>query len=288
MQQIKTIAVCGAGTMGTGIAQLCVQSGYPTILFDVQENILQRSKDAMQESWKSLLIKGKISQEELQQFESLLKYSSDINDCVADLVIEAIVEKASVKLDLFHQLAANNSIKTILVSNTSSISINAMAAKLEDSFRFAGMHFFNPATHMKLVEIVRGDQTSDAVVKMLQDVTLRLGKTAVVCNDSPGFIVNRVARHYYLESLYLLEQGKVDVATIDQVLESTGFRMGAFRLMDLIGIDINYAVSKIIWEDLGKPKRLIPSILQEEKIEKQDLGRKTGAGFYKYYKKENN
>ena len=288
MQQIKTIAVCGAGTMGTGIAQLCVQSGYPTILFDVQENILQRSKEAMQESWKSLLIKGKISQEELHQFKSLLRYSSDINDCVADLVIEAIVEKASVKLDLFHQLAAINSIKTILVSNTSSISINAMQAKLEDSFRFAGMHFFNPATHMKLVEIVRGDQTSEAVVKMLQEVAIRLGKTAVVCKDSPGFIVNRVARHYYLESMYIMEQSKLDAATIDEVLESTGFKMGAFKLMDLIGIDINYVVSKIIWEDLSKPKRLIPSILQEEKIEKQELGKKTGVGFYKYYKKENN
>lgn len=288
MQQIKTIAVCGAGTMGTGIAQLCVQSGYPTILFDVQENILQRSKDAMQESWKSLLLKGKISQEELHQFESLLRYSSDINDCVADLIIEAIVEKASVKLDLFHQLAAINSIKTILVSNTSSISINTMAMKMEDPFRFAGMHFFNPATHMKLVEIVRGDQTSEAVVKMLQELAIRLGKTAVVCKDSPGFIVNRVARHYYIESLYLLEQGKVDVATIDQVLESTGFKMGAFRLMDLIGIDINYAVSKIIWEDLGRTKRLKPSMLQEEKIEKQELGRKKGEGFYKYYKEENN
>ena len=288
MQQIKTIAVCGAGTMGTGIAQLCVQSGYPTILFDVQENILQRGKDAMQESWKSLLLKGKISHDDQQQFESLLRYSSDINDCVADLVIEAIVEKASVKLDLFHQLAAINSIKTILVSNTSSISINTMAMKMEDPFRFAGMHFFNPATHMKLVEIVRGDQTTEAVVKMLQEVAIRLGKTAVVCKDSPGFIVNRVARHYYLESLYLLEQGKVDVTTIDQVLESTGFKMGAFKLMDLIGIDINYGVSKIIWEDLGKPKRLKPSKLQEEMIEKQDLGRKTGAGFYKYYKEENN
>jgi 3-hydroxybutyryl-CoA dehydrogenase len=288
MQQIKTIAVCGAGTMGTGIAQLCVQSGYPTILFDVQENILQRSKDAMQESWKSLLIKGKISQEELQQFESLLRYRTDINDCVADLLIEAIVEKASVKLDLFHQLAAINSIKTILVSNTSSISINAMQAKLEDSFRFAGMHFFNPATHMKLVEIVRGDQTTEAVVKMLQEVAIRLGKTAVVCKDSPGFIVNRVARHYYLESMYIMEQSKLDAATIDEVLESTGFKMGAFKLMDLIGIDINYVVSKIIWEDLSKPKRLIPSILQEEKIEKQELGKKTGVGFYKYYKEENN
>ena len=203
---------------------------------------------------------------------------------MADLVIEAIVEKASVKLDLFHQLAANNSIKTILVSNTSSISINAMQAKLEDNFRFAGMHFFNPATHMKLVEIVRGDQTTEAVVKMLQEVAIRLGKTAVVCKDSPGFIVNRVARHYYLESLYLLEQGKVDVATIDQVLESTGFRMGAFRLMDLIGIDINYNVSKIIWETLGKPSRLTASSIQEQKIILQELGKKTQVGFYKYYK----
>jgi 3-hydroxybutyryl-CoA dehydrogenase len=288
MQQIKTIAVCGAGTMGTGIAQLCVQSGYPTILFDVQENMLHRSKEGMLESWKSLLSKGKISPDDLQQFESLLKDSNNINDCVADLVIEAIVEKASVKLDLFHQLAAINSIKTILVSNTSSISINAMSQKMEDPFRFAGMHFFNPATHMKLVEIVRGDQTSEAVVKMLQEVSLRMGKTAVVCKDSAGFIVNRVARHYYLESLYLLEKGKVDVATIDQVLESTGFKMGAFKLMDLIGIDINYAVSKIIWEDLGKPKRLLPSMLQEKKVEKQELGRKTGEGFYNYYKGKNN
>jgi 3-hydroxybutyryl-CoA dehydrogenase len=284
MQQIKTICVCGAGTMGTGIAQLSVQSGYRTILYDVQEEMLLRSKDAMQENWKSLRAKEKISAEDLLQFESLLTLSSDINDCVADLVIEAIVEKAAVKLDLFKQLASINSIKTILVSNTSSISINAMAAKLEDPFRFAGMHFFNPATHMKLVEIVKGDQTSEVLIKMLQEVVLRMGKTAVVCKDSPGFIVNRVARHYYLESLYLLEQGQTDAATIDQVLEATGFKMGAFRLMDLIGIDINHGVSTIIWEALDKPKRLKPSWLQEQKIDQKNLGRKTGQGFYKYYK----
>jgi 3-hydroxybutyryl-CoA dehydrogenase len=285
MQQIKTICVCGAGTMGTGIAQLCVQSGYSTLLFDVQEEVLLRSKNAMQENWNSLLVKGKISQTELDQFESLLTLSSNINDCVADLLIEAIVEKLSVKLDLFQQLAAINSMKTIMVSNTSSISINTMAMKLEDPFRFAGLHFFNPATHMKLVEIVKGDLTSEAVIKILQEVTVRFGKTAVVCKDSPGFIVNRVARHYYLESLFLLEQEKVDIATIDQILEATGFKMGAFRLMDLIGIDINYHVSYIIWEDLGKPKRLLPSILQQQKIEQNNLGKKTGEGFYKHYKK---
>jgi 3-hydroxybutyryl-CoA dehydrogenase len=238
----------------------------------------------MQESWKNLRAKEKISAEDLVQFKSLLTLSSDINDCVADLVIEAIVEKAAVKLDLFKQLSAINSIKTILVSNTSSISINAMAAKLEDPFRFAGMHFFNPATHMKLVEIVKADQTSEVLIKMLQEVVLRMGKTAVVCKDSPGFIVNRVARHYYLESLYLLEQGQADADTIDQVLEATGFKMGAFRLMDLIGIDINHGVSTIIWEALGKPNRLKPSLLQEQKIEQKELGRKTGQGFYKYYK----
>jgi 3-hydroxybutyryl-CoA dehydrogenase len=284
MQQIKTICVCGAGTMGTGIAQLSVQSGYRTILYDVQEEMLLKSEDAMQESWKNLRAKEKISAEDLVQFKSLLTLSSDINDCVADLVIEAIVEKAAVKLDLFKQLSAINSIKTILVSNTSSISINAMAAKLEDPFRFAGMHFFNPATHMKLVEIVKADQTSEVLIKMLQEVVLRMGKTAVVCKDSPGFIVNRVARHYYLESLYLLEQGQADADTIDQVLEATGFKMGAFRLMDLIGIDINHGVSTIIWEALDKPKRLKPSLLQEQKIDQKNLGRKTGQGFYKYYK----
>jgi 3-hydroxybutyryl-CoA dehydrogenase len=271
--------------MGTGIAQLCVQSGYSTLLFDVQEEVLQRSKTAMQENWKSLQAKGKISQTELEQFESLLRYSCDINDCVADLLIEAIIEKLIVKLDLFQQLAVINSMKTIIVSNTSSISINAMALKLEDPFRFAGLHFFNPATQMKLVEIVKGDLTSEAVIKILQEVAIRLGKTAVVCKDSPGFIVNRVARHYYLESLLMLEGGEVDVATIDQVLEATGFKMGAFRLMDLIGIDINYHVSNIIWEDLGKPKRLLPSILQQQKIEQNNLGKKTGEGFYIHYKK---
>lgn len=284
MHQIKTICVCGAGTMGTGIAQLSVQSGYQTILYDVQEEMLEKSKQAMQISWEAFVVKGKISEAEKQEFTSRLKYSSEIKDCVADLVIEAIVERAAAKLDLFHQIAALNPINTLLVSNTSSLSINAIAAKLEDPFRFAGMHFFNPATYMKLVEIVKGDQTSDAMIKILQGVVARMGKTAVVCKDSPGFIVNRVARHYYLESLYLLEHSSADIETMDAVLEATGFKMGAFRLMDLIGIDINLSVSEHIWEGMGKPKRLIPSNIQVQKIARNELGKKTGLGFYKYYK----
>lgn len=274
--------------MGTGIAQLCVQSGYPTLLFDMNEDMLERAKMTIQESWKDMQIKEKISEEEREAFENRLRYSGNINDCVADLLIEAIVEKASVKIDLFQQLADINPINTLLVSNTSSISINLIASKLEDPFRFAGMHFFNPATYMKLVEIVKGDQTSDAMIKILQELVVRMGKTAVVCKDSPGFIVNRVARHYYLESLFLLAQEKIEIATIDEVLEATGFKMGAFRLMDLIGNDINYAVSNTIWNDLGMPKRLTPSSMQKQKITQNELGKKTGKGFYKYYKKDNN
>ena len=284
MHQIKTICVCGAGTMGMGIAQICVQSGYKTLLYDINEEMLESSRVVIQGSWESHLVKEKISKEALIEFNSRLSYTSNINDCKSDLVIEAIVEKASAKIDVFKQLAEINPINTLFVSNTSSISINLIAGKLQDPFRFAGMHFFNPATYMKLVEIVKADQTSDTLINMLQEVVSRMGKTAVVCKDSPGFIVNRVARHFYLESLQLLEQGKADIETIDQVLEATGFKMGAFRLMDLIGIDINYAVSQHIWEGLGKPVRLKPSSIQDQKIILKKLGKKTGEGFYKYYK----
>ena len=284
MHQIKTVCVCGAGTMGMGIAQICVQSGYKTLLYDINEEKLESSRVVIQGSWETLLVKEKISQEAIVTFNSRLSYSSNINDCKSDLVIEAIVEKASAKIDLFRQLVEINPINTLFVSNTSSISINLIASKLQDPFRFAGMHFFNPATYMKLVEIVKADQTSDTLINMLQEVVSRMGKTAVVCKDSPGFIVNRVARHFYLESLQLLEQGKTDIETIDQVLEATGFKMGAFRLMDLIGIDINYAVSQHIWEGLGKPVRLKPSSIQDQKIILKKLGKKTGEGFYKYYK----
>ena len=284
MHQIRTVCVCGAGTMGMGIAQICVQSGYKTLLYDINEEKLESSRVVIQGSWETLLVKEKISQEAIVTFNSRLSYSSNINDCKSDLVIEAIVEKASAKIDLFRQLVEINPINTLFVSNTSSISINLIASKLQDPFRFAGMHFFNPATYMKLVEIVKADQTSDTLINMLQEVVSRMGKTAVVCKDSPGFIVNRVARHFYLESLQLLEQGKTDIETIDLVLEATGFKMGAFRLMDLIGIDINYAVSQHIWEGLGKPVRLKPSSIQDQKIILKKLGKKTGEGFYKYYK----
>lgn len=282
MHQIKTICVCGAGTMGSGIAQLCAQKGYQTLLFDLNDAALQKARDSIALNWQSLIQKQKISAEEQIKFDSNLRYSSNINDCVADLLIEAIIEKLAAKLDLLLQLTDLNPLNSLLVSNTSSISINAIADKLPDPYRFAGMHFFNPATRMQLVELVKGDQTSEAMILILQAVVTKLGKTAVICKDSPGFIVNRVARHYYLESLWLVEQGLAEIETIDAVLEATGFKMGAFKLMDLIGIDINYSVSQSVWESLGQPKRLNPSGLQLEKILLKRLGIKTKMGFYQY------
>jgi 3-hydroxybutyryl-CoA dehydrogenase len=284
MFQIKNICICGAGTMGTGIAQLCAASGFKTLLFDLNNEALLKSGNNIQQSWKSMVNKNKISQKNLLAFENNLHFSSNINDCMADLVIEAIVERAASKIDLFQQLAAINPINTLFVSNTSSISINLIAAKLDNPYRFAGMHFFNPATLMQLVELVRSDRTSDEMIKILQQLVFSLGKTSVICNDSPGFIVNRVARPYYLESLLILEQGTTDLKTIDAVLEATGFKMGPFKLMDLIGIDINYSVSNIVWDALGRPKRLMPSSIQEQKISKNQLGRKTEEGFYTYSK----
>jgi 3-hydroxybutyryl-CoA dehydrogenase len=282
MHQIKTICVCGAGTMGSGIAQLCAQKGYQTLLFDLNDAALQKAKDAIAANWTSLVQKQKISTEEQITFDKNLRYSSNMSDCMADLVIEAIIEKLAAKLDLFLQLAELNPLNTLFVSNTSSISINTIANKLPDPFRFAGMHFFNPATRMQLVELVKGDQTSDAMLYILEDLVVKLGKTAVVCKDSPGFIVNRVARHYYLESLWMVEQGLAEVETIDAVLEATGFKMGAFKLMDLIGIDINYSVSQTIWEDLGQPTRLSPSKIYVEKLLQNCLGMKSKIGFYSY------
>ncbi len=282
MHQIKTICVCGAGTMGGGIAQMSAQAGYKTILFDLNDAIIDKCKNSIEQSWETLVLKNKVAASDKQAFQQRISFTSNIQDCRADLIIEAIIEKLSAKVELFQQLAEINPINTIFTTNTSSISINKIAQKLDDPFRFAGMHFFNPAPVMKLVELISGEQTNEMVIKVLMEVCKKMGKTAVVCKDSPGFIVNRVARQYYLESLFLLENGLTDFETIDQVMESIGFKMGPFKLMDLIGIDINYNVSKIVWEDLGKPKRLMPSALQEQKVLKAELGRKTGKGFYEY------
>ena len=183
---------------------------------------------------------------------------------------------------MFNKLASINNADTIFATNTSSISVEEISTATSVVSRVAGMHFFNPAPLMKLVEIVATSYTNKQVIETLTALAKQLGKIPVVCKDAPGFIVNRVARQYYLEALLLLERGLTDVETIDAVMEATGFKMGPFKLMDLIGMDVNYSVSNIVWEALGKPDRLKPSAIQKEKVNKGELGRKTEKGFYVY------
>jgi 3-hydroxybutyryl-CoA dehydrogenase len=279
---IQTICVCGAGTMGSGIAQVAAQNGFHALLFDVNPVVLEKAKASLAHNLQSLVDKGRLPAAELPAILGRIGFVSDINDCIADLIIEAIVEIADAKAGLFNQLAEVNHSETIFATNTSSLSVASIAAKVVHPERVAGMHFFNPAPVMKLVEIVRAPQTGEAVVQALYDLALQMGKTPVHCKDAPGFIVNHVARPYYLEALRLVEQGLSDVDTIDAVLESAGFKMGPFRLMDLIGNDVNYAVSCSVYEALGKPARLEPSFIQKERVDKGELGRKSGRGYYQY------
>lgn len=277
---MTTICICGAGTMGSGIAQVAATAGFKTILYDVSDEILQKAKTKIENDLQKLVKKQKIPSEKRQSILQQLTFTSHEKDCVADVIIEAVIEKLSVKISLFNQLASFNSDQTIFATNTSSLSISAIAKEVTRPERVAGLHFFNPAPIMKLVEVVRGDQTSDETISKLMELTKTFGKTPVVCKDAPGFIVNRVARPYYIESLRLVEEGLADFETIDRLLESKGFKMGPFKLMDLIGNDVNYAVSCSVYEQLNKPERLKPSYIQKEKVEKGELGKKTGNGYY--------
>jgi len=279
---IHTICICGAGTMGSGIAQVAAMSGFRTLLYDLNTDMLQKARTGIEKSLYILAEKNKISAADKQASLDRLHFVSDPQACVADLIIEAIVEKEEAKLGLFHQLAAFNGKDTILATNTSSLSVTSLAEKIEHPERVAGLHFFNPAPLMKLVEVVATAYTSDHTTRTLLDLARQMGKTPVVCKDAPGFIVNHVARPYYLEAMRLIEQGFGDFETIDTLMESSGFKMGPFRLMDLIGNDINYAVSCSVYEAMGRPERLKPSPVQEQKVKDGELGRKTGRGYYDY------
>ena len=281
MEQSLTIVVCGAGTMGSGIAQTCIQQGITTILFDVNEAMLGKARNTIEKNILSLAEKGRLTIPAATALQSIT-YTSSVTNCKADIIIEAIVENKEAKQLLFRQLSAQNSSHTIFATNTSSISVNAIAEGMENASRIAGMHFFNPAPIMKLVEIVKTEHTSDEVIDTLFNLCRQLNKTPVLCKDAPGFIVNRVARHYYLEAMKLVELELASIEEADAVMEAAGFKMGPFKLMDLIGMDINYNVSCIVWEAMGKPGRLQPSIIQQQKVEKGELGRKTGKGFYTY------
>ncbi len=268
--------------MGSGIAMAAAQSGYQVTLYDTNEAILEKAKASISKNLAFLLEKQKISAQEHTEIFERVVFSSSINDCKAGLVIEAIVEIIEVKIELFNKLSSINSDTTIFASNTSSLSINTLQKGIPNPQRIAGMHFFNPAQIMKLVEVVKGDQTSDEVADELMNVCIRMNKSPVLCTDAPGFIVNRVARHYYLEAMKLVELGIATFENVDEIMEASGFKMGPFRLMDLIGMDINLAVSESLYEAFGHEPRFKPSQIQKQKVASKQLGKKTGKGFYDY------
>jgi 3-hydroxybutyryl-CoA dehydrogenase len=280
--QPSTICICGAGTMGSGIAQVAASAGFKTVLYEVNEQVLQNASGKLQNDLATLLEKGKINEAARASILNNLTFSSELKHCVADLVIEAIVEKMEAKVALFQQLAAINSSATILASNTSSLSVTKLSTQVIHPERVAGLHFFNPAPLMKLVEVVKGEHTGEATIQSLVDIVQSMNKTPVVCKDAPGFIVNRIARPFYIEALRLAEEDIADFPIIDRLMEAQGFKMGPFKLMDLIGNDINYAVSCSVYEQLKNPDRLKPSYLQKEKVETGALGRKTKLGYYQY------
>jgi 3-hydroxybutyryl-CoA dehydrogenase len=282
MMTINTICVCGAGTMGSGIAQTAAQSGFFTLLYELNPQVLEKAMDSIRLNLGKLTAKGKISNSQEQDIFRRIKFTSDLHECLADVFIEAIVEKMESKVSLFNQLAELNHSESVFATNTSSLSVGELAKKIVNPNRVIGMHFFNPATIMKLVEVVVTDQTSSSTRDTVIELAGKMGKTPVVCRDSPGFIVNRVARPFYIEALRLAEEGINDLSQVDEVMESAGFKMGPFRLMDLIGNDVNYAVSCSVYEQLGGPPRLQPSVIQEQKVKSGKLGRKTGEGYYSY------
>lgn len=279
---VQTICVCGAGTMGSGIAQVSAQAGFPTILYELNSAVLEKAKINIDKSLQVLAEKGKLSIPDKEEIQARIQYTSDLQACEADVFIEAIIEKPEVKISLFNQLAELNDSRSIFASNTSSLSINGIATAIKNPERVIGMHFFNPAPVMKLVEVVNTSYTNEQATQTIINLARQMGKTPVICKDSPGFIVNRVARPYYIESLRLAEEDIIHFSTIDSLLEATGFKMGPFKLMDLIGNDINYSVSCSVYEQLNRPERLQPSPLQKEKVDKGELGIKTGKGYYDY------
>ena len=280
----KTIGVLGAGTMGAGIAQVASQSGHSVLLVDLNADQLVAAKSNLAKTLLKLVDKGKITDAKKNDIESGIKYSSDINHFAScDLIIEAIVEDLAIKHKVFESLEKVVSENCILASNTSSLSIASIGSVLKNAKRVVGIHFFNPAPLMPLVEVIPAVQTSSETLNTSVELIKSWGKTVVVCKDTPGFIVNRVARPFYGEALRIYEEGIADFATIDWAMTHFGgFKMGPFTLMDYIGNDVNYAVTESVFQAFYYDPRFKPSFTQKRHKEAGFYGRKSGRGYYDY------
>ena len=278
------IGVVGAGAMGCGIAQIAAQAGSVVQLFDVRNEAATKARDVVFLQWDKLLAKGRLDVSTVQAFKSRL-YVADalvqLGSC--DLVVEAIVERLDIKKALFSELEAVVDVNTVLVSNTSSLSVTAIAACMTHPQRFAGYHFFNPAPLMKVVEVIAGLRTDTEVCKRLSSFAREMGHTPVTAQDTPGFIVNHAGRAFGTEALRIVGEGIADFATIDRILrDQAGFKLGPFELMDLTALDVSHPVMESIYHQYYEEARYRPSVITAQRLAGGMLGRKTGEGFYKY------
>lgn len=285
MNKIK-IGVAGAGTMGSGIAQLAATFGHETFLYDAYPQALEKAAENHKNILTRLEEKGKLSEEEKNQILKRIHYSDNIEDFHGcGLIIEAIVENTELKQDLFRTLESLIDKNAILATNTSSLSVTSIGGTLKHQERFLGLHFFNPAPLMPLVEIIPSIATHQKYLKQAKDIVESWGKTTVIAKDTPGFIVNKVARPFYGEALRIYEEGLATFAEIDKSMKKLGgFKMGPFELMDFIGNDINYKVTESVFEAFYFDPRYKPSFTQKRMVEAGRLGRKTGIGYYDYSK----
>ncbi|MEO0895092.1 MAG: 3-hydroxyacyl-CoA dehydrogenase NAD-binding domain-containing protein [Bacteroidota bacterium] len=282
MHEIKKVAVLGGGVMGRGIALTVARAGYDCLLFDIKEDVLANAHAYSKKFLAKSVEKGKMSEDDKDKVLVRMGYSTDTEDLVADLIIEAVPERLDLKQKVLLPIERQNDPSCIIASNTSTIPITRIAAGLERPERVIGLHFFNPAPIMKLVEIISGVATSEEVMESIAVFSRKLNKTAVHTKDEPGFIVNRVARQFYLESQRIVEEQTADFAAVDRLIKSSGFRMGPFELMDLIGIETNHSVSQSMYEAFFYEDRFRPGRIQQKKVDAGHFGRKTGKGFYDY------
>jgi 3-hydroxybutyryl-CoA dehydrogenase len=277
------VGIIGCGTMGVGIAQVAATAGHKTIVTDSNSAALSKSKEGLEKTFSKLVEKEKLADADAKKILARIQFTSQLDDFKnCGLIIEAIIEELQAKKNLVIQLEKIVADSCVLATNTSSLSVTSIAAACAKPQRVVGIHFFNPAALMPLVEIIGGITTDAEVAKETKNLISQWGKTPVIAKDTPGFIVNRIARPFYGEAIRIYEEGIADIATIDYAMKQYGFKMGPFELMDLIGNDINYTVTETVWTQMFYDARYKPSLTQKRLFEAKHFGRKTGRGYYGY------